>query len=98
MSYSKEEKAKLLQEWRQSGKRISVFVRENGLVRWTFAKWIKAERESKIGFVEVPLQALQNTPQVPEILIEKGDIKVHIPLGLSCHEIRAVIESLRATQ
>ena len=98
MSYSKEEKSKLLEEWRRSGKKISVFVRENGLVRWTFTKWIKAERESKIGFVEVPLQALKKASQAPEILIEKGDIKVHIPLGLCCPELRAVIEGLRETQ
>ena len=97
MSYSKEEKAKLLEEWRQSGKKISAFVRENGLVRWTFTRWIKTEMESKKSFVEVPLQVLQKTSQEPEILIEKGDIKVHIPLGLGWHELRGIIESLRVT-
>jgi len=97
MSYSKEEKVKLLEEWRRSGKKISVFVRENGLVRWTFTRWIKTEMESKKSFVEVPLQVLQKTSQEPEILIEKGDIKVHIPLGLGWPELRGIIESLRVT-
>jgi len=45
MNYSAKEKAKLLEGWRRSGKSISAYVKEKGLVRWTFTKWIKAERE-----------------------------------------------------
>jgi len=108
MSYSKEEKAKLLEGWRRSGKSISAYVKEKGLVRWTFTRWLKAERDvepdAKSGFVEIPAAALnsmahtqrifQSTRHVQEILIEKGDVKIHIPLGAGNGELRAVMEWL----
>jgi hypothetical protein len=108
MSYSAKEKTKLLEGWRRSGKSISAYVREKGLVRWTFTKWLKAERDAepdeKSGFVEVPAAALnpmahasrilQSSRHVQEILIEKGDVKIHIPLGTGSGELRAVMEWL----
>ena len=94
MIFSKEEKARWLEEWEQSGKSISAYVKEKGLVRWTFTKWLKADRGAKTGFVEVPTQAMQPGQGVPEILIEKGDMKIHIPLVISGGELRAVIEGL----
>jgi len=104
MNYSREERAKLLEGWRRSGKSISAYVKEKGLVRWTFTKWLKAERDAKSGFVEVPAAALnpmaharrilQSTRHVQEILIEKGDVRIHIPLGGGSGELRAVMEWL----
>jgi transposase-like protein len=94
MNYSREEKAKLLEGWRESGKSISAYVKEKGIVRWTFTKWLKAEREGKSGFVEVSAAALELIAQEPEILIEKGDVKIHIPLGSGSGELRAVMEGL----
>jgi transposase-like protein len=94
MNYSAEEKAELLEGWRLSGKSISAYVKEKGLVRWTFTKWIKAERETKSCFVEVPAHVLKPVPHLPEILIEKGDIKIHVPLGMGGGGLRAVMEGL----
>jgi len=96
MNYSTEEKAKLLEGWRQSGKSISAYAREQGLVRWTFTKWIKAERDAKSGFVEVPAAVLKPTAHVPQLLIEKGDIRIHIPLEADSAALRAVMEGLGA--
>jgi len=94
MKYSREEKAKLLEGWRESGKSISAYAKEKGLVRWTFTKWLKAEREEKSGFVEVPAAVVQAIPQAAEILIEKGEVKIHIPLAIGGTELRAIIEVL----
>jgi transposase-like protein len=108
MNYSREERAKLLEGWRRSGKSISAYVKEKDLVRWTFTRWLKAKRDAepdaKSGFVEVPAAALnpmaharrilQSTRHVQEILIEKGDIKIHIPMGTGSGELRAVMEWL----
>jgi transposase-like protein len=96
MHYSAEEKAELLENWRLSGKTISAYVKEKGLVRWTFTKWIKAERDSKSGFVEVPVHVLKPVPRLPEILIEKGDIRIHIPLGMDHRGLQAVMKGLGA--
>jgi len=94
MHFSKEKKAKLLEDWRESGKSISAFVKENGLVRWTFTKWLNAERNLKPCFVEIPTEAIQATARAGQIVIEKGEVRIHIPLGLSSKELRAVVEGL----
>jgi transposase-like protein len=96
MNYSKEERAKLLEGWRKSGKSISAYVKEKGLVRWTFTKWLKAERSLKSRLVEVSARVVETTLEAPEILVEKGDVRVHIPLGMGCVELRAVMEGLGA--
>ena len=97
MTFSKEEKVRLLEDWKHSGKSISAYVRENGLVRWTFTKWLKAQRDTKPCFVEVPAGAMRPAPQALEILIEKGDVKIHIPLAIGSNGLRSVMEGLRGT-
>ena len=96
MRYSKEEKAKWLEDWRRSGKSIIAFTKENGLVRWTFTKWLKEERSSKQGFVEVPARGVQPEQIIPHIVIEKGGLKIHIPLWNGWGELRAIMEALGA--
>ena len=96
MNYSKEEKAKLLEGWKASGKSICAYAKEMGLVRWTFTKWLKADRKVKPSFVEVAAPAMPPVRYAPEIVIEKGEVKIHIPLLLGGGELRSVIEGLGA--
>ena len=95
MKFNEEEKAMWLENWKQSGKSISSYVRENGLVRWTFTKWLKAEREAKPCFVEVTAGDMRPASQALEILIEKGEVKIHIPLAIGSSGLRSVMEGLR---
>ena len=100
MNYSKDEKAMWLDDWRQSGKSAWAYAKENGLNLQTFKNWTKAE--TKQCFVEVPSNpvptlVLQSAAQMPEILIEKGDVKIRIPLTIGRCELRAVMEGLGAT-
>jgi transposase-like protein len=102
MRYSLEEKAMWVSGWKESGKSAWKYAKENGLNPQTFIKWTKAEKESLSCFVELPSEAvyLQRTQPISigaEILIEKGDVKIHIPLVLSRDELRAVMEGLGAT-
>ena len=93
MRYSKEEKTALLENWRKSGKSINAYVKEKGLVRWTFFRWIKEEQNSKSGFVEVPTKVISFECQ-RELLIEKGEIKIHVPLTINDEELRTIITVL----
>ena len=80
MNYSREEKAKLLEGWRESGKSISAYVKEKGLVRWTFTKWLKAEREEKSGFVEVPAAVVKaNTARCGNTHRKRGSKNTYPP-------------------
>lgn len=97
MRYSKEEKTMWVDDWKQSGKCASVYAKENGLVPWTFIRWTKEEKEAEAikGFVEIRPKT-KVKPQVATILIEKGDIRIYVPVGIDSGEIRTVIASLGA--
>jgi len=94
--YSKEEKAMWLEDWRQSEKSVWAYAKENGLNPQTFSNWTKEGNEAKTHFVEVPSTALQTAVQKQEIIIEKGDVKIRIPVLIGCRELRAVMEGLGA--
>jgi len=94
MKFSEEEKAMWLEGWRRSGKSAWAYAKANGLNPQTFVKWTKTEPEAKPCFVEVPVPAIPSTQCDPEILIEKGEVKIHIPLISGSRELRAVIEWL----
>jgi len=96
MQFSKEEKAMRLEDWKRSGKKAWAYAKENGLVPQTFIRWTKPEPEASPCFVEIPVQAVRPSPQAQEILIEKGDVKIHIPLAIGLGELRAVMEGLGA--
>jgi hypothetical protein len=94
MKYKEEEKAMWLEDWRQSGKNAWAYAKANGLNPQTFAKWTKTETEEKPSFVEVPAPVMPGRQSEPEILIEKGEVKIHIPLISGSRELRSVIEWL----
>jgi len=99
MRYSKEEKAMWLEDWRQSGKSAWAYAKANGLNLQTFIKWTKYETAH--SFVEIQrkavcIPAIVHPAPLPEILIEKGDAKIHIPLSINENELRAIMESLGA--
>jgi len=94
MQFSKEEKAKILKGWKQSGKSATAFAKENGMVQQTLSRWAKAEANAKNGFVEVTPQTMPPAPNPLGLLIEKGGMKIHLPPGMGCSELRAIFEAL----
>jgi transposase-like protein len=93
--YSAEEKAKWLGGWKGSGKSISAYARANGISPQTFHKWVK-KAKGQPGFVEINEPASERGARAPrdEILIEKGEVKIHLPLNAGPPELRAVLEGL----
>jgi len=96
MQYSKEEKAMWLEDWRQSGKTAWAYAKENGLVPQTFTSWTKTRNKNKQPLVEVPVKMLQSTRRTEEILMEKGEVKIHIPLTADNDELQTIIVKLAA--
>jgi len=93
MTYSKEEKAMWLEDWRQSGKSAWTYAKENGLIPQTFVTWAKKFAKEKSGFVEIK-QERKPRLNAPGIVIEKGDLKIHLPFGISGKDLSAIIENL----
>jgi hypothetical protein len=90
---SEEEKEMWVEDWRGSGKSLNAYARANGLNAQTLKNWA-AGPEKAPGFVEISSVVPERSPFVPEILIEKGDIKIHLPLVIKGNDLRTVIESL----
>jgi hypothetical protein len=93
MKFSEEEKAMWLEDWRKSGKKAWTYARENGLIPQTFVGWTKTKKGNKPCFVEVTTEAISDE-HTEEILIEKGEVKIHIPLTIGSSELRAIINIL----
>ena len=95
MTYSKEEKTMWLEDWQKSGKGAWTYARENGLIPQTFVTWTKKTTKEKNEFVEIKAQLKANL-QTTEMVIEKGGIKIHIPLGINSADLGIVLAGLRA--
>jgi hypothetical protein len=96
MQLSKEEKGMWLEDWRVSGKSAWAYAKENGLVPQTFSRWVKLETERKQGFVEIPVHQVPFLQTADRILIEKGELKIHIPIGKGSSQFRSFMEGLGA--
>ena len=94
MKFGEEEKAMWLEDWMRGGKSAWAYAKANGLNPQTFVKWTKTAAEEEPCFVEVPAPAMPNIRCEPEILIEKGEVKIHIPLISGSRELSALIEWL----
>jgi transposase-like protein len=101
MQFSKEERKLWVEDWLQSGKSAWAYAKSNGLNPQTFVRWTKAEpevkkltEEPKRSFVEVSSPMLPPVHNASEILIEKGEVKIHIPLNIGHSELCAVMEGL----
>ena len=98
MIYSKEEKAKWLEEWRISGKSAWAYAKEIDVKQQTFAKWVKKEKEGKGCFVEISAHKTTANRNASEIQIEKGDMKIQIPFTTNADELRAIFKALGTVQ
>ena len=96
MSISKEERAMWLEDWKQSGKKAWTYAKENGLIPQTFCSWVKREGKPSTGFVEIPAHKKLKLGLSQEILVEKGDIKIHIPLSVWIEHPGTIMEGLKA--
>ena len=102
MRYSEEERTMWLDDWKTSGRSAWAYAKENGLNWRTFKNWTKDENETEQNFVEVPVVSsgdtvvAKRTMGIPEILIEKGEVKIYIQLVINHNQLRAVMEGLGA--
>ena len=96
MKFCKEERAMWLEDWSQSGKSAWTYAKENGINPHTFHGWVRRKEKKVSGFVEIPEHKMPE-PELPqEILVEKGEIKIHIPLSAWVEYPGAVMAGLKA--
>ena len=96
MTFSKEEKTLWLEDWKQSGKKAWTYAKENGLIPQTFCSWVRQDKKKTTGFIEITRHKNHEQSQVQqEILIEKGEIKIHIPLAAWTEVSESILGKLR---
>jgi transposase-like protein len=98
MKYSAEEKAMWLEDSKQSGKSAWTYAKENGLNTQTFIKWTKPKVKAEQSLIEIPAKIFQPARRVQEILIEKEEVKIYIPLTICVDELSVIFKALGAVQ
>ena len=96
MQFNKEEKAMWLADWKQSGKKAWTYAKENGLIPQTFCSWVRRGVNPSTGFVEIPAQKNLKLGLSQEILVERGDVKIHIPLSVWIEYPGTIMEGIKA--
>ena len=96
MKASKEEKAMWLEDWKRSGMSAWSYAKENKIIPQTFVRWVKLEKENKQNFVKVVVPEEKQAKKQHEILIEKGDIKIHIPVSIWAEDSAIIMKGLNA--
>jgi transposase-like protein len=76
MRYSEEERELVISEWKASGLSRTAFARANRLNPQTLQNWTR-ERERPL--VEIPASTAAVALASPEIIVEKGAIRVRLP-------------------
>jgi hypothetical protein len=97
MKFSEEEKTMWLTDWHASGKSAWAYAKANGLNPQTFNNWTKPKPENQTGLIEVPAIITQAQHSTDEILIEKGDVRIHIPVSIGSMELRTIFGALRGS-
>jgi len=96
--YDQDFKEKFLKDWKKSGKSILIFAKENGINKQTAYNWIKKENRIKFGsgFVKMPIpENLSSISFENKLIIEKGDIKIYLPLNINNEIFQTIINTLR---
>lgn len=93
--YSKEEKAEHVERWKASGKSPWIYAKGNGVNPHTFVKWTQGQTKGPQGFIEVRPETGEGVWDRRELVVEKGDLKIHIPFSIQAAELRIVLEMLR---
>ncbi|GHT73204.1 hypothetical protein FACS1894124_1430 [Spirochaetia bacterium] len=92
--YSEDEKRMWVEDWQQSGTSQYTYAKANGLNPMTLKNWVREACGGPQDFVEIKPPLPVPMGSILEILIEKGDIKVHIPMAINRQDLRTVIQSL----
>ena len=93
--YSEEEKETLIKRWKTSGKSRCTFAKEQGIATQTFCKWTVNQKETS-DFVELKKKLKWPEQNNRELILEHGETRIRIPLGITEQEIKHIAVLWRA--
>jgi hypothetical protein len=73
-------------DWKGSGQSLSAYAKANGINFQRLKKWTEVP-EAKRDFIEISSPIQERPECMPEILIEKGEIRIHLPLAINRNDL-----------
>ena len=92
-NYSEEEKQKLLDKYKVSGKSKTTYARENGIPEATFRAWVKEEQYGMFGAIEINQQeSISQKALVKSTIFCNDNIRIELKEGYNKEYLRKIIE------
>ena len=91
-SFSKAERLKHVENWESGTLSKAAYAKTAGLHPTTFYTWIRKAPTGKKEFVEIKQNAFNGGSQ--NVVIEKGNITVHVPLTAGLKELQTILGAL----
>ena len=89
----KQEQEDHVRKWQQSGQSKNAYALKAGINPRTFIGWTwEREKKKKAGFVEIPQKVFAAATE--EMIIEKGSIRVLLPLTIGVEKLQTVFSAL----
>jgi transposase-like protein len=90
--FSAEEKAQWVEDFKKSGLSAGAYAKANGLNEQTLRNWDKGRRaDPGAGFVEIRPKLLAPKGPGNEIIIEKGSMKIRLPMSMDAEGLTQLL-------
>jgi transposase-like protein len=96
-SYTEQERQEHIENWTKGGLTKASYAKSVGLKKETLYYWLKRKARNKNqSFIEIPKKVLPTNIQ--DMVIEKGNITVRVPLSVGIKELQTVLTALGGEQ
>ena len=96
-NYTNAERQEHLEKWKNSALSKAAYAKSVGIYPTTFYTWIRGKPGRKVqDFIEISTQVMQKTSH--DLVIEKGNLIIRIPLSVGAKELHTVFTVLEDTK
>ena len=96
-NYTSAERQEHLEKWKNGSLSKAAYAKAAGIYPTTFYTWTRAKKsKAKQGFVEIKKRLIQTTNH--DLVIEKGNITIRVPMSAGEKELQIVFAALEGTK
>ena len=94
--YTEAERREHVENWKNGAMSKSGYAKSAGIFPTTFYHWTKEKPEGKNqGFIEINKRVISKAEG--DIVIEKGNLTIRVPLSTGSKEIKTIVAALEGT-
>jgi hypothetical protein len=95
--FTQAEQQEHLENWKNGGLSKAAYAKSVRIHPTTFYTWTRSKKDKRSqGLVEINKKSIQNTNQ--DIVIEKGNITIRVPLSADAKELQTVFSALEGVK